>query len=208
MKKRGTLWIGIAVVASLFVNFALLGLASLLASKQSKPQDITDPVSISLVSLASPEPPKQREVKEPEKPKPQQKNDFTPDLVRPGLSSHTPGMDLGVVINLGNLGGADMGSEEFVFEAYELDQSPQPIVRVPPVYPYKAREQGIEGVVQVKLLINADGTVGQFHILDSRPKGLFEDAVAACVPQWKFNPGTIEGEAVTAWVVTTIRFDL
>jgi protein TonB len=208
MKRSGTFWVGAAVIGSLVVNFALLGLASLLASKQSKPQDITDPLSVSLVNLEAPEPPQQREIKEPEKPKPQEKDDFVPDLVQPSLGSSAPGMDLGVVINLGNLGGGDVGAEEFVFEAYELDQAPQPIVRVPPVYPYKAREQGIEGAVQVKLLVNADGTVGEFHILDARPKGLFEDAVAKCIPQWKFNPGTIEGETVTAWVVTTIRFDL
>jgi len=209
MKKSGTFWIGAAIVASLVVNLALLGLASLLASKQSKPQNITDPISVNLISLAPPEPQRQREVKEPEKPKPQQKNDFTPDLIQPSLSRGAPGMDLGVVINLGDMGNASsMGGEEFVFEAYELDQAPQSIVRVPPVYPYKAREQGIEGTVQVKLLVNADGTVGEFHILDARPKGLFEEAVAKCVPQWKFNPGTIEGEAVTAWVVTTIKFDL
>ena len=208
MKKGGTFWIGVAVVASIFVNFALLGLASLLASKQSKPQDITDPISVSLVNVEAPEPLQQKEIKEPEKPKPQEKNDFTPDLVQPSFGGSAPGMDLGVVINLGNLAGGESMAEEFVFEAYELDQAPQPIVRVPPVYPYKAREQGIEGAVQVKLLVNPDGSVGEFHILDARPRGLFEDAVSKCVPQWRFNPGTIEGETVTAWVVTTIRFDL
>ena len=208
MKRKGTLWIGAAVFASLVVNLALLGLASLLASKHSKPQDITDPISVSLVNLEAPEPPRQREIKEPEKPKPEEKDDFTPDLVQPSLGGHSAGMDLGVVIHLGNLGGGDVGTEGFVFEAYELDQSPQPIVRIPPVYPYKAREQGVEGAVQVKLLVNADGTVGEFHILDARPKGFFEEAVSKCVPQWRFNPGTIDGETVTAWVVTTIRFDL
>jgi protein TonB len=208
MKKGGTFWIGAAVVASIFVNFALLGLASLLASKQSKPQDITDPISVSLVNVEAPKPLQQKEIKEPEKPKPQEKNDFTPDLVQPSFGGNAPGMDLGVVINLGNLAGGESVAEEFVFEAYELDQAPQPIVRVPPVYPYKAREQGIEGAVQVKLLVNPDGSVGEFHILDARPRGLFEDAVSKCVPQWRFNPGTIEGETVTAWVVTTIRFDL
>ena len=208
MKKGGTFWIGVAVVASLFVNLALLGLASLLASKHSKPQDITDPISVSLVNLEAPEPLQQREIKEPEKPKPQKKNDFIPDLVQPSFGGNAAGMDLGVVINLGNLGSGDVCAEEFVFEAYELDQAPQPIVRIPPVYPYKAREQGIEGAVQIKLLVNPDGSVGEFHILDARPRGLFEDAVARCVPQWRFNPGTIDGETVTAWVVTTIRFDL
>lgn len=208
MRRRGAYLMGGAVALSLLVNLALLGIAALLSSKHSRPVDMLDPIGVSLVNLAPPEPPQRREAKEPEKPKPRQKNDFTPDLVRPDFSGAAAGMDLGVVIDLGNLGAADIGGDGFVFEAYELDQAPQPIVRVPPVYPYKAREQGIEGAVQVKLLVNADGTVGQIFILDARPAGLFEDAVMKSVPQWKFNPGTIEGEAVTAWVVTTIRFDL
>jgi protein TonB len=37
---------------------------------------------------------------------------------------------------------------------------------------------------------------------------MFEDAVMKSVPQWRFNPGKIEGKAVTAWVVTAVRFDL
>jgi protein TonB len=99
-------------------------------------------------------------------------------------------------------------NSDFVFEAYELDQPPQAVVRVPPVYPYKAREQGIEGVVQVKLLINQDGSVGHLEILDARPEGLFEEAVRNAVPQWKFSPGKIDGQTVTAWVVTYVRFTL
>lgn len=208
MKRRGAYLMGGAVAFSLLVNLVLLAIASLLSAKHSRPLDMLDPIAVSLVNLAPPEPPQRREAKEPEKPKPQQKSDFTPDLVQPDFSGDAAGMDLGVVIDLGNLGGADIGGDGFVFEAYELDQAPQPVVRVPPVYPYKAREQGIEGAVQIKMLVNADGTVGQIFILDARPAGLFEDAVMKSVPQWKFNPGTIEGEAVTAWVVTTIRFDL
>lgn len=209
MKARGgRFWIAAAIAASIVVNLALLGIASLLASKQSKPQDITDPVGVSLVKLAPPEPPKREEVKEPEKPRPEQKTDFTPDLVRPDVAGAAQGMDMGVVIDLGNIGGSDIGGDELVFESYELDQAPQPVVRVPPMYPYKAREQGIEGAVQIKLLVNSDGSVGQIQIIDARPKGLFEEAVLKSVPQWKFNPGKIDGEAVTAWVVTTIRFDL
>jgi protein TonB len=194
----------LAVAASLLVNLLLFELASLLASERGAPEDLIDPVGIKLVSLAAPEPPKQEEIKEPEKPKEEPKSDFTPDLVRPQLSGMA-GIDAAVAINLGNIGGDDM-EKEFVFEAYELDQAPQAVVRIPPVYPYRARERGIEGVVQVKLLVNTDGTVGQVEILDARPEGMFEDAVRNAVPKWKFNPGKIQGKAVTAWVVTFVRF--
>jgi protein TonB len=206
MKSRKSRWIPIAIGASLLINLSLLGLATILSHERGLPDDITDPVGISLVSLATPEPPKQEEVKEPEKPKEQQKSDFVPDLIRPSMAALNQ-LDIGVSVNLGGLVQQD-ASEEFVFEAFELDQPPRVTVRIPPVYPYKAREQGIEGAVQVKLLINPDGSVGQVMILDARPRGYFEEAVLKSVPQWKFTPGTVEGQSVTAWVVTTIRFQL
>ncbi len=119
------------------------------------------------------------------------------------------GIDLGpaVSINLGGIAAAPV-AEEVVFESFELDQPPQVEMRVPPVYPFKAREQGIAGAVQVKLKINVEGSVGRVVILDARPKGLFEDAVRQCVPRWRFRPGMVAGEAVASWAVTTLNFDL
>jgi protein TonB len=195
-----------AALISLAINLALLGTAALLTRERAVKQDISDPVGISLVNLEPPEPPEPEETKEPEPPKPQPKTDFTPDLVQPALAT-VGGIDGGIAINLSGIGGGDL-TEEFVFESYELDQPPQPVVKTPPVYPFKAREQGIEGVVQVKILVRADGAVGEVQILAARPEGLFEDSVLKTVPQWRFRPGTIEGKAVTAWVVTAVKFTL
>lgn len=204
--KKRSFWILPAVGAALLANLILLGIVSFLVSERRPPQDMTDPVGVNLVELARPEAPKEDEVEEPPPPRPQQHDDFKPDLVRPDLGGPTDLFD-GIAIDLGGMGDGDM-KEEFVFEAYELDQPPQPVAKIPPVYPYKAREQGIEGAVQVKLLVNADGSVGQVRILDARPEGLFEESVMNAVPKWKFNPGVIEGQPVTAWVVTTLRFTL
>jgi len=194
------------VLTALGVNAVLFGMAALLLQERRVPQDITEPVAVSLVKLEAPSMPEREEVKAPEKPKPQQQLDFMPDVVRPDLGA-AGGMDLGIPVNLGGASGIS-GTREFVFEAYELDQAPQPIMRVAPAYPYAARERGIEGAVQVKMLVTTDGTVGQVAILDARPQGMFEEAVQRTLPQWKFSPGKIQGKAVTAWVVTTIRFTL
>ena len=85
---------------------------------------------------------------------------------------------------------------------------PRKVVQSPPVYPYKARQRNIEGYVRVKLLVRADGTVGEVSVLDADPKGLFDSAALKAVPQWRFQPGVIDGQAVPSWVVTTIRFTL
>ncbi|MBD3349053.1 MAG: TonB family protein [Candidatus Eisenbacteria bacterium] len=200
---RIPIWV---IPTALGVNLVLFGLAAFLLQERRVPQDITAPVPVSLVKLEAPSMPQEEKVKEPSKPPPKEKVDFMPDVVRPALGS-AGAMDLGVAINLGGASGIS-GTREFVFEAYELDQAPQPIVRVPPQYPYGARERGIEGAVQIRMLVTTDGTVGDIQILDARPEGVFEDAVRRTVPQWKFAPGKVQGKPVTAWVVTTIHFNL
>jgi protein TonB len=200
---RFPIWtLGVAVG----VNCLLFGLAALLLQERKVPQDMTDPIGVSLVSLEAPQMPEERPAQKAEKPKPRQKMDFAPDVVRPSLGGPGP-LDLGVGISLGGAEGIS-GTREFVFEAYELDQAPTPVVRVPPTYPYGARERGIEGAVQVRMLVTTEGTVGDIEIMDARPKGVFEDAVRRTVPQWRFSPGKIRGKAVTAWVITTIQFNL
>jgi protein TonB len=188
------------------VNLLLFGMAAFLLQERALPQDITDPIAVSLVKLEAPSVPEQDPMKEPEKPEPKQQLDFMPDVVRPNLSA-LGDLDIGVAVNLGVASGVS-GTREFVFEAYELDQAPQPIIRIPPPYPYAARERGIEGAVQIKMLVTTEGTVGEVRILEARPEGVFEESVRRTVPQWKFAPGKIRGKAVTAWVVTTVQFKL
>lgn len=195
-----------SLCVALGVNVVLFGLAALLLQERKLPQDMTAPIGVSLVTLEAPSMPEESPTQKAEKPKPQQKMDFAPDIIRPSLGAPSP-MDLGVAMGLGGASGIS-GTREFVFEAYELDQAPTPIIRVPPAYPYGARERGIEGAVQVRVLVTTEGTVGSVEILDARPKGVFDEVVRRTVPQWKFSPGKIHGKAVTAWVITTIQFNL
>ena len=198
----GTGLIGGAILA----NLALLLLMGILTSQHRDPPAMSDPVGVSLVSLAPPEPPPAEEVKEEAPPPPQSKPDFAPDLVQPSLGDFGTG---GISVNL-QLGDVETtaGEQEFIFDSVDLDQPPRVLVQVPPEYPYRAREQGIEGYVAVKLLVREDGSVARMNVLKAQPEGLFEDAVRRAVPGWKFQPGKIAGEPVTAWIVTTIRFDL
>jgi protein TonB len=206
MSIRAAAWGGAVLAAALLVNLGLFALAGLLVSERDAPEEFEEPVGVSLVSLTPPEPPKQEDVKEPEPPQEQPKPDFMPDLVQPSIGD-LGGADIGVAIDIGDVGG-QAGKQEFIFDSVDLDQAPQAKVQIPPAYPYRAREQGIEGYVAVKILVRSDGSVGQVNVLKAKPKGLFEDAVRETVPKWRFEPGKIGGDPVTAWVVTTIRFDL
>jgi len=196
---------GLAFLA-VAVNVGLFGLAGFLTSQSRPPQDITEPVGVSLVSLAPPEPPARQEVETPEPPAPEPRPDFQPDLVQPSVAGLGLG-DFAVKIDLGGVK-ADARRDDFIFDSADLDQAPQATAKVPPDYPYGARERGIEGYVAVKFLVREDGSVGNVNILKSQPEGVFDEAVRRALPRWRFQPGRVGGNPVASWAVTTIRFDL
>jgi protein TonB len=188
------------------VNLGLFGLTTVLSQEREREQDITEPVGVSLVSLAPPDPPEQEEIEEPEPPPEQEKPDFAPDLVQPGLGD-LGGPSLGVALDVGGVD-RDAAPTEFIFDSLDLDRTPEVTSRVNPEYPYAARERGIEGYVAVKVLVGKDGSVRQVNVLKSRPEGMFDQAVRKAVSGWRFQPGEVGGEPVTAWVTTTLHFRL
>jgi periplasmic protein TonB len=195
-----------ALVGALALNVLLFGSAALLSRNKPIVQDLSDPVAVNLVSLkpaTPPPPPREKEI-----PKPKQKPmvDFTPQLFQPSLGAPGPG---GVQVSLDpSLFSGSLQRGSFIFESTDLDQPPREAVRTAPIYPYRARQRNIEGWVKVKLLVQADGSVASVEILEAQPEGLFDSAVQKAVPQWKFQPGILAGEAVPAWVITTVRFEL
>jgi len=207
-RKRSLMWIGPALLGALLVNVALFSLVTLMSQVREQSNDEINAASVSLVTLKPPTPPEQENVKPPKPPEPKQQLDFRPDLTPPALDLGAPGLPGGIAFDLGRDRFNSGLDDQVVFNSYELDSQPETLMRMQPPYPIRAQERGIEGVVQLKLLVNKDGSVGQVEILSARPEGVFEETVRQTVPRWKFNPGRIAGEAVTAWVVTNVRFQL
>ncbi len=90
----------------------------------------------------------------------------------------------------------------------EVDQPPVLIAGIKPLYPYRARRLGIEGIVVVKLLVDEKGKVKDVKILRSEPKGVFENAVIRAAKLWRFMPAKENGRNVPCWVIKPIRFRL
>ena len=67
-----------------------------------------------------------------------------------------------------------------------------PLVRIPPDYPPRAVERGIEGWVIVRFTITATGAVKDPVIVDAQPKGIFDQAVLRSIVRWRYNP-KVEG---------------
>ena len=79
--------------------------------------------------------------------------------------------------------------------------------RVEPKYTEVARSARVAGVVIVEAIIDKSGNVDQVRVIKGLPMGLSEEAERA-VRQWKFRPGTMNGEPVAVIFNLTVNFQL
>jgi protein TonB len=78
-----------------------------------------------------------------------------------------------------------------------VDRDPVPLVRVDPEYPPRAKQQGIEGFVEIEFTITPVGTVSDAVVLRSKPPYVFDRAALQAVRRWKYNPMISEGKPVS-----------
>ncbi|MFI5117467.1 MAG: energy transducer TonB [Terriglobales bacterium] len=80
------------------------------------------------------------------------------------------------------------------------------IHKVIPVYPRKARENGIQGTVVLKALIGKDGLIKELKVV-SGPEELAPAAISA-VQQWRYRPYFLKGEPVEVATTINVNFQL
>ena len=74
-------------------------------------------------------------------------------------------------------------------------------------YPEAARNQGLQGSVEVAYDVSAEGRVINAQIVSAEPSGVFEDAALSAVRSWRFRPGRRKGvESLYTGLVSTIEF--
>ena len=80
---------------------------------------------------------------------------------------------------------------------------------VAPRYPATARERGIEGVVTLRVVVEADGTRSDITIVKSSGSAMLDRAAVAAVQEWEFRPATVQGKPVRSTLdLPPIRFRL
>jgi len=94
-----------------------------------------------------------------------------------------------------------------VFEVYEVDEPPQPIVQVQPEYPEVARKAGLEGRVIVAAVVDENGNVIQASILYSG-NPIFNEVALNAVKKIKFKPARLKDKPVKAIVRIPFVFKL
>lgn len=86
---------------------------------------------------------------------------------------------------------------------------PRVVSAVQPKYPSSARSAGIEGVVGVKMLVNASGKVENAFVVRSSGNAALDEAALAAVYKWRFSPAKDKfGQKAPCYVTQGIRFDL
>lgn len=66
----------------------------------------------------------------------------------------------------------------------------QPLIRVEPNYPAKARERGQQGFVELAFDVDEQGIVNNARVTRSRPKGVFDTAALAALRRWRYPAQT------------------
>ena len=84
------------------------------------------------------------------------------------------------------------------------DGSYVPIFQVPPVYPRRALERGIEGCVMLKFTVTKVGSTKEPEVEWAVPPGIFDRAAMRSALKYKYKPQIRDGEAIEVPNVRTI----
>jgi protein TonB len=76
------------------------------------------------------------------------------------------------------------------------DRDVVPLVRVEPQYPMNAKQQGLEGWVELRFTINKLGRVKDVIVTAASAGTVFNRAAIQAVSKWKYNPKIENGVAV------------
>ena len=101
--------------------------------------------------------------------------------------------------------GAEPQSAQHVYRVGRGVTAPKPWKRVDPEFSAQARKDKTQGVVLLSMVVGADGLPHDIQVVRSLGHGLDEKAIEA-VSQWRFEPGTKDGEPVPVAVMVEVNF--
>jgi protein TonB len=105
----------------------------------------------------------------------------------------------------GPLGGQVGGTGDSPVRVGGNVKAPVIVKRIEPLYNEVARKAKIQGFVIIEAVIDRNGDVTEARIIKPLPLGLDMAALNA-VKQWKFKPGTLNGQPVPVYYNLTVNF--
>lgn len=143
------------------------------------------------------------------KPKPQKKVVKKKATAAPGPKApagNGTGTGTGSGTGSGNGNGSGSGSGE----GRGVPVKPPRLLReVAPVYPASARNSGATGVVTVRILVGADGSVEDVTVVGSSGNSAMDNSVVTAVNKWRFSPAKDKyGQNARCRVTRAVSFNL
>lgn len=114
-----------------------------------------------------------------------------------GLSANVGGGPFVGEMSAGGLPGGGMFEGDII-----------PLQRIAPQYPRQAARDGIEGSVKLEITVNPDGSVREAHVIEGKPRGVFDSAAIQAVLRWRFKPKVVDGQPVSQKGVQELEFTL
>lgn len=151
------------------------------------------------------------------KPKPQKKVVRKKATAAPGPKApagnpagSSTGTGTGTGTGSGSGSGSGNGSGNGSSEGRGVPVKPPRLLReVAPVYPASARNSGATGVVTVRILVGADGSVEDVTVVGSSGNGAMDNSVVTAVNKWRFSPAKDKyGQNARCRVTRAVSFNL
>lgn len=129
------------------------------------------------------------------------------DQINMALNAGAGGMGGANSLNVVSFELSEGLGEDLIFEVHDLDEPPEPIIRIAPSYPAALKRKGMQGRVWLLFIISEDGIPGKARVVES-PDPQFSDAALKAIVKWKFKPGKKDGKAVRTRVRLPLAFSL
>jgi protein TonB len=192
----------VALLMSAVVTFGLFFLMQILIAMDAVEPERGESIKIADITMPDIEIEVQRIQPKPQVP---DEPEEVPDLPEPEFNVNAPtteGIQVArVAVDVGDLGAGISVSAS--------DAEYLPIVVIQPQYPARALQREIEGWCQVMFTVDENGGVLDPMVVDADPPGIFDSASLRAVTRFKFNPRTVNGQAVkTPGVQYVFRYNL
>ena len=177
------------ITALLFIIIPLSNYIGVQKNKSSAQVALENSVAI---NLPPPKKKKQQQRKKIKKPVKSTRNIKPKAMARSNLSMNLgPGGGNGAVIN-------NQGSDDVMtLKEGEADIDPELIQPAKvPVYPKKAQQAGIGGLVVVEITVNEQGKISKMDFLETPGQYGFEKSIRSALQSWTFKPAKLNGVPV------------
>ena len=106
------------------------------------------------------------------------------------------------------LAGTGLAQQGGVYEIGNGVKAPRLIREVKPTYTEGAMRRKVQGIVEMKVVVLEDGTVGDDVIVTKSLDDELDQQAIQAMKQWKFQPGTKDDKPVRVQVNVEMTFTL